>query len=145
MANDLNQCNFIGRCGGDPETRQAGSATVCSFSIAVGSTWTDKTSGQKQERTEWVRVAAWGKLGEICQKYLTKGKQVFISGELRTEKFADKTTGQDRYSTQIIANNMQLLGSPDNARNQSNQAAGGVPAYAGKQPAEDFEDSDMPF
>lgn len=124
MANSLNQCNFIGHLGADPESRQAGASTVCNFSIGVSSSWTDK-SGQKQERTEWVRVVAWGKLGEICQQYLHKGKQCFISGEMRTDKYQDKETGKDRYSTSIVANNMQLLGGRGDSKPTTGPVVGG--------------------
>ena len=106
--NDLNQCQFIGRLGSDPETRftTAGKA-VASFSIAVGSQWKGK-DGEKQESTEWVNITAFDRLGEICGEYLKKGSQVFISGRMKTEKYTDKN-GVDKYSTKIIAENMQML------------------------------------
>lgn len=136
MANDLNQCNFIGRLGKDPETRPFGDTSVCSFSIAIGSKWKNK-KGETQERTEWVNVSAWGKLGEICQQYLEKGKQCFVSGQMKTDKYADKDTGKDRYSTQIVASNIQLLGSGQ-APQQSQQA----PQV--EAPSSDFSD-EIPF
>jgi len=105
MANDLNRCEFIGRLGKDPETRHSPDGTaVCNFSLAVG--WKTK----EKEGVEWVRIVAFGKLAEICSDYLAKGKQVYVSGRMTTRKWADKDTGQDRYSTEIVADQMQMLG-----------------------------------
>lgn len=105
MANDLNRCEFIGRLGRDPETRHSPDGTaVCNFSIACG--WKTKD----KEGTEWVRIVAFGKLAEICGQYLTKGKQIFVSGRMATRKWQDKDTGADRYSTEIVADQMQMLG-----------------------------------
>ena len=107
---DLNQCQFIGRLGRDPETRyMTNGKAVASFSIAVGSQWKNK-DGEKQESTEWVNITAFDKLAEICGEYLKKGSQVFIGGRMKTEKYQDKETGADRYSTKIIADTMQMLG-----------------------------------
>lgn len=108
MANDLNRCEFIGRLGKDPETRHApDGGAICNFSLAVG--W--KTSGK--EGTEWVRIVAFGKLAEICGEYLAKGKQVYVSGRMTTRKWQDKDTGADRYSTEVVADQMQMLGGRD--------------------------------
>lgn len=104
MANDLNRCEFIGRLGKDPETRfMPNGDAVCNFSIAVG--WKSK----EKEGTEWVRINAYKQLAEICGKYLAKGSQVYISGRFKTRKWQDKE-GQDRYSTEIEADQMQMLG-----------------------------------
>jgi single-strand DNA-binding protein len=127
MSNDLNQCNFIGRLGQDPEAKYmpSGSA-VTNISIAVGEKWNDKQSGQPQERTEWVRVSAFGKLAEIMAQYLNKGSKVFISGKMRTRKWQDQS-GQDRYTTEIVADQMQMLDS----RNEN--AGSGAQAYQAPQ------------
>jgi single-strand DNA-binding protein len=110
MSNDLNYCSFIGRLGADPETRYSPNGdAVASFRIAVGSTWRDKSSGEKRESTEWVSITAFGKLGEIVGEYCKKGGQVFVSGRMKTDKYTDKE-GVERYSTKIIADKMQLLG-----------------------------------
>lgn len=110
MANDLNQCNFIGRLGKPPEVRYSSSGdAITNFSIAIGSQWKDK-SGEKQESTEWINCVAFGKLGEIVGQYLVKGSHVYVSGRMKTEKYQGKD-GQDRYSTKIIANEMKMLGS----------------------------------
>ena len=120
---DLNQCNFIGRLGKDPETRYMPNGNaVTNICIAVGEQWKDKTTGQKQEKTEWVNVAAFGKLAEIMGEYLIKGSQVLISGKLTTEKWQDND-GNDRYATKIIANNMQMLGNRDDSAKPAQSAA----------------------
>ena len=108
MANDLNQCNFIGRLGADPETRYAASGDpVCSFRIAVG--WKSK----EKEGTEWVSITTFGKLAEICGQYLAKGSQVFVSGRMKTEEY--EKDGVKRYSTKIVADRMQMLGGKQSA------------------------------
>lgn len=109
MANDLNQCTFTGRLGKDPEIRYTPSGdAVASFSMAVGEAWKDKSTGEKKEKTEWVSVCAFGKLAEITAEYLSKGSFILIVGKLRTDKY--EKDGQTRYSTKIIANQMQMLG-----------------------------------
>lgn len=110
MSNDLNKCLFIGRLGADPDVRYLPSGKpVANFRIAVGSSWKDKQTGDKKEQTEWVSIVAFDKLGEICGEYLRKGSQVFIEGAMRTRKWTDKD-GKDRYTTEIVANQMQMLG-----------------------------------
>jgi single-strand DNA-binding protein len=110
MANDLNQCSFIGRLGKDVELRFTPSGeAVANIALAVGSEWRDK-SGNKQEATEWVNVSVYGKLAEVCAEYLGKGYQVYVQGRLKTEKWQDKTTGADRYSTRINADKVQFIG-----------------------------------
>ena len=161
MANDLNQCNFIGRLGRDPETKYlpAGDA-VTNFSIAVGSSWTDKQSNEKKETTEWVRCVAWRKLGEICGEYLKKGSQVFVTGKMTTRKWKDKE-GSDRYTTEVVLERMQMLGSKPNGGEKDDnhtgptreaaaepRAAAPKPAAAKKPaPAGKFDDmeDDIPF
>lgn len=136
MANDLNQCNFIGRLGNDPETKYlANGDAVTNFSIACGESWKDKQTGQKQERTEWINVVAWRKLGEICGEYLRKGSQVMISGKFTTEKWQDQS-GNDRYSTKIIANNMQMLGNRDDNSNAADPAPKYQQQAAAQQPVQ---------
>ena len=110
MSNDLNKCLFIGRLGADPDVRyMPNGKPVANFRIAVGSSWKDKQTGDKKEQTEWVSIVAFDKLGEICGEYLRKGSQVFIEGMMRTRKWQDKE-GKDRYSTEIVASQMQMLG-----------------------------------
>ena len=135
MANDLNQCNFIGRLGRDPEMRSTATGDqVANFSIAVG--WKSK----QKEGTEWVNVVAFGKLAEIIGQYLTKGSRIFVSGKQRTRKWQDKN-GQDRYSTEIVANELQMLDSKGSGNP-------GQPAREESAPVSqehyEFED-DIPF
>lgn len=110
MARGINKVIIVGNLGADPETRYTGSGTaITSLRLATSEAWTDKQSGEKQERTEWHRVKLFGKLAEIAGEYLKKGRQVYIEGSLRTDKYTDKD-GIERYSTDIIANEMQMLG-----------------------------------
>ena len=111
MSNDLNQCNFIGRLGKSPEVAfMPNGDAVCNFTIAVGEQYKDKQTGQKVENTNWVRVVAFRRLAEIIGEYLNKGSKIYISGKFRERKWQDKD-GQDRYTTEIIASNMQMLDS----------------------------------
>ena len=108
MAGGVNKVILIGNLGSDPEMRHIPSGTaVCEFRMATNETWTDK-NGQKQERTEWHRVVAWGKLGELCSRYLSKGRQAYVEGKLRTRSWEDKD-GNKRWTTEIIANDVQFL------------------------------------
>lgn len=110
MARGINKVIIVGNLGADPETRYTSSGTaITSLRIATSEQWTDKQSGERQERTEWHRVKLFGKLAEISGEYLKKGRQVYIEGSLRTDKYTDKD-GVERYSTDIIANEMQMLG-----------------------------------
>lgn len=151
MANDLNQCNFIGRLGKDPEIKflPSGDAVV-NFSIAVGSSWKDK-QGQKQERTEWINCNCFGKLAQIIGEYLKKGSRVYISGEFTTRKWQDQS-GSDRYSTEIKIRDMQMLDTKQDSQQQQQQQGyqQKSPQQAPQQsqpqqgPSTDFDD-DIPF
>lgn len=109
MARGINKVILVGNLGNDPETRysQSGSA-ITTISVATSESWKDK-NGEQQERTEWHRVKFFGRLAEIAGEYLKKGRQVYIEGSLRTEKYTDKN-GVEKYATDIIANEMQMLG-----------------------------------
>jgi single-strand DNA-binding protein len=110
MARGINKVILVGNLGADPETRAMPSGTtVANLRIATSESWRDKQSGEQQERTEWHRVVLFGRLGEIAAEYLKKGSQVYIEGSLRTRKWQDKQ-GQERYSTEIVGNDMQMLG-----------------------------------
>jgi single-strand DNA-binding protein len=107
----VNKVILIGNLGRDPETRYtADGAAITNITIATSDRWKDKSSGEMKEATEWHRVAFFGRLAEIAGEYLKKGRPVYVEGKLRTRKWQDKD-GQDRYTTEIIADNMQLLGS----------------------------------
>ena len=143
MSNDLNQCNFIGHLGKPPETRYMTSGeAVTSFSVACGSQWKNK-DGEKQESTEWVNCTAFGKLAEICAEYLKKGSQVYVSGRMKTDKYQDKE-GNDRYSTKIIIDRMQMLGGKAEGSAPVEKPTRQPPAQAAAKPDDDF-DSDIPF
>ena len=141
MANDLNQCNFIGRLGRDPETRYtAGGDAVTNFSIAVG--WKSKD----KEGAEWVSIVSFGKLAEICGQYLKKGSQVFVSGRFKTEKYTDKE-GVERYSTKITADQIQMLGPKPSGGSESADDDYGQAPQRNQRPAPNFSDMDeeIPF
>jgi single-strand DNA-binding protein len=122
MARGINKVILVGNLGADPETRYMPSGkAVTNIRIATSENWTDKQSGDKQERTEWHSVVLFDKLGEIAAEYLRKGSQVYIEGSLRTRKWQDKQ-GADRYTTEIVARDMQMLGGRSGA---SSGAAGG--------------------
>lgn len=110
MARGINKVILVGNLGNDPDVKYTQSgATVTTISVATTDAWKDKQSGQMQERTEWHRVKFFGRLAEIAAEYLRKGRQVYIEGSLRTDKYTGKD-GVERYSTDIIANEMQMLG-----------------------------------
>jgi single-strand DNA-binding protein len=121
----VNKVILVGRLGKDPEIRSVPSGTsVAKFTIATDEKFTDR-SGEKQERTEWHNIVAWGKLAEICGQYLKKGKLVYIEGSIRTDSWDDKESGQKKYRTEIIANTMQMLDRRDEA------GSGGGGSYGG--------------
>ncbi len=123
MARGINKVILIGNCGQDPDVRstQTGS-TITNISVATSESWKDRNTGQQQERTEWHRVVFFNRLAEIAGEYLRKGSKVYIEGSLRTRKWQDQNTGQDRYTTEIVANEMQMLDS----RGQGDYAGGGM-------------------
>jgi single-strand DNA-binding protein len=105
----VNKVIVLGRLGADPEVKNvSANQTVARLSVATSENWTDK-EGQKQERTEWHRVVVWGKLAELCGKYLSKGRQVYVEGRLQTRSWEDQQ-GQKKYTTEIVANTVQFLG-----------------------------------
>lgn len=114
----VNKVILLGRLGQDPELKYTPSGTaVCNFSLATTESWSDK-SGQKQERTEWHRIVVWGKLAELCNQYLSKGRQAFIEGGLQTRSWDDKQ-GQKRYTTEINAKTVQFVGGASADRGDS--------------------------
>lgn len=134
----MNSVNLVGRLGKPPETRTVGSTQVANFSIAVGESYKDKTTGERKDVTNWVNIVAWGKLAEICGQYLTKGSQVAISGKLQVRKY--EKDGATRYSTEVVADKMQMLGPKPTAAEKPAAPAGGG---GGTEP---FDDSgDIPF
>jgi len=145
MARGVNKVILVGNLGSDPEVRYMPSGgAVATISIATSEQWTDKTSGQKQERTEWHRVTLFNRMGEIAGEYLKKGSQVYIEGSIRTDKYQDKNTGEDRYSTQIIARDMQLLGGRQDSGGGGNDFNQAPRSAQGQQPAPAKQQTPMP-
>jgi single-strand DNA-binding protein len=151
MARGVNKVILIGNLGADPETRAMPSgATVANLRIATTESWRDKQSGEQQERTEWHRVALFGRLAEVAGEYLRKGSQVYIEGSLRTRKWQDKQ-GNERYSTEIVGNDMQMLGGRGGG-GAGAPAGGAEPRERGEQhepvsssTERDEFDDDIPF
>jgi len=107
----VNKAILVGNLGRDPEIRySADGSAVCNISIATSYQWKDKTSGERRDETEWHRVVFYGRLAEIVGEYLKKGRSIYIEGRLKTRKWEDRKTGADRYTTEIIADQMQMLG-----------------------------------
>lgn len=124
MARGVNKVILVGNCGQDPETRYTASGSaITNLNIATSDTWKDKQTGQQQERTEWHRVVFFNRLAEIAGEYLRKGSKVYVEGRLQTRKWQDQG-GQDRYTTEIVASEMQMLDS----RSDAGQSAGGYGA-----------------
>jgi single-strand DNA-binding protein len=154
MARGVNKVILIGNLGADPETRYmpSGSA-VTNIRLATTEAWKDKQSGEQQEHTEWHRIAMFGKLAEIAAEYLRKGSQVYIEGRIRTRKWQDKNDGQDRYSTEIVADNMQMLGGRPGGSMSAGAPAGAGASSRAAEPAREREtagggaefDDDIPF
>ncbi len=144
----VNKVILVGNLGKDPEVRfTPNGLAVANITIATTEVWKDKASGENQERTEWHRVAMYNRLAEITGEYLRKGSKVFIEGRLQTRKWQDKTTGQDRYTTEIIADTLEMLG----GKAGGGAAGGDMPAATGKstetssaEPVDSFDD-DIPF
>ena len=157
MARGINKVILIGNLGADPETRAMPSGTtVANLRIATSESWRDKQTGEQQERTEWHRVALFGRLAEVAGEYLRKGSQVYIEGSLRTRKWQDKQ-GNERYSTEIIGNDLQMLGGRGGGgagagagAASAGTASAGTPSYAEESAggaasrSEEFDD-DIPF
>ncbi len=170
MARGINKVILVGNLGADPETRYtAGGAAVTNIRLATSENWRDKQTGENQERTEWHRIVFFNRLAEIAGEYLRKGSQVYIEGKLQTRKWQDQN-GQDRYTTEIVANEMQMLGGRgdepparsgqggfrDNApssRQGAGQGGGQGGSQGGGQSApspvfqgeDNFTDDDIPF
>ena len=150
MARGINKVIIVGNLGNDPETRDmpSGSA-VTNLTVATNESWKDKATGEQKDRTEWHKVAMFNRLAEIAAEYLRKGSQVYIEGKLRTRKWQDKN-GQDRWTTEIIADEMQMLG----GRGGAGGGGGSAPMSSGQDSApssappqagpDDFDD-DIPF
>ncbi len=149
MARGINKVILVGNLGADPETRYTASGSaITKIRLATSESWRDKQSGEQKERTEWHRVTFFGRLAEIAGEYLRKGRQVYIEGSLRTDKWQDQS-GQDRYTTEIVASEMQMLGGRGEGAGAPSDDGGfrdrpQQPA-AVAEPGQDFQDDDIPF
>ncbi len=166
MAKGLNKVMLIGHLGNDPERRETASGqTVVNFTVATSENFKDST-GNLQERTEWHRIVAWGRLADICSQYLKKGRQVYIEGRLQTRSWDDSKSGEKKYTTEIVCSDMQMLGSARDGGSAGNMGDGGYgqdrPTYTPRAPRQepnggdygnrpsagappDMEKDDLPF
>lgn len=156
MARGVNKVILIGNIGQDPECKYMPSGNaVTNFSVATSESWKDKQTGQQQERTEWHRITMYNRLAEVAAEYLRKGSKVYIEGSLRTRKWTDQS-GQDRFTTEIIASNMQMLdsrqgdGQQGGFQQQGQRGSAENPHQGGQQPPQggggfDAFDDDIPF
>ena len=151
MARGVNKVILIGNLGADPEVRYTpDGAPVANFNLATSESWNDRTSGEKQERTEWHRLVVWRKLAEIAGQYLKKGSKIYIEGKLQTRSWEDQS-GQKRYTTEVVVNELQMLDS----RGEGGGGGGGggisrdpgpaAQAESGPPPAAAAEEDDLPF
>ncbi|MBA2490605.1 MAG: single-stranded DNA-binding protein [Gammaproteobacteria bacterium] len=151
MAKGINKAILVGNLGQDPEVKYMPSGgAVCNVTLATTDFWKDKSSGERQERTEWHRVVFFNRLAEIAGEYLRKGSQVYVEGRLQTRKWQDKE-GQDRYMTEIVANEMQMLGGRggggsgfDDSASAAGASSGPASAKRQQSKTDDFDD-DIPF
>jgi single-strand DNA-binding protein len=151
MARGINKVILIGNLGADPETRYTPSGTaITNLRLATTESWKDRQTGEQQERTEWHRVVMFDRLAEIAAEYLRKGSQVYIEGQLQTRKWQDQQ-GQDRYTTEIRARDMQMLGgrpgagAPAAGGSQGGYSQGGGGQGGSHEPSEPVLDDDIPF
>ncbi len=142
----VNKVLLIGRLGNNPEIRYTNTGTaVANFNLATSENWNDK-NGQRQERTEWHRVVVWGKLAELCEKYLSKGRQCFVEGRLQTRSWDDKD-GNKRYTTEIVASTIQFLGTAGAQTSAGASAMDSSPEMADNGPTleSSFTEDEIPF
>jgi single-strand DNA-binding protein len=157
MARGINKVILVGNLGADPETRYTASGSaITNISVATTDSWRDKQSGEQQERTEWHRVVFFNRLAEIAGEYLRKGSQVYVEGSIRTRKWQDQS-GQDRYTTEVVGNEMQMLGgrggsggdnfdqSSSSGSFRQNKPSGGQKADDGPPADDGFAEDDIPF
>ena len=152
MARGINKVILVGTLGADPDTRYTPSnAAVTNLSLATNESWKDKQSGEQKEKTEWHRIVMFNRLAEIASEYLRKGSQIYIEGKIQTRKWEDKE-GKDRWTTEIVANEMQMLGGRSSGGNpggasgsEFSSSGSSAPAPAPSSDASDDFDDDIPF
>lgn len=147
----VNKVILVGNLGSDPDVRYTpGGQAVANFNIATNERWTNKSTGNPEERTEWHRIVVWGKLAELCKEYLTKGRTVYVEGRLQTRKWEDKQ-GQTRYTTEVVAQTIQFLGSPagvsrDKSASEPIAASGAASSSSSREEPPPFDsEDDVPF
>jgi len=136
----VNKVIILGRLGQDVELKYTPSGSaVANMSVATTESWNDKSSGEKQEKTEWHRVTVWGKLAELCNQYLSKGKQCYVEGKIQTESW-ENDKGEKRYTTKIVANTVQFLGGDSGNKQEQEKQTDYQPTEN-----ENFKSDDIPF
>lgn len=146
---DLNQCNFIGRLGADPEVRSAGNSRVANLRLAVGEQWKDKATGEKKEKTEWISVTVWGDgLVGVCEKYIKKGSRLFVSGKMQTRQW--EKDGEKRYSTEVVlqgfdAKLIMLDGKSDGSTRQTESRRAEPEKQSAQSWGDDVDSDSVPF
>jgi len=144
----LNKCLIIGNLGKDPEVKfMPNGNAVCNFSVATTESWKDKQSGAKQEETTWHNITMYGKLAEIAGQYLTKGSSVYLEGKIKTRKYQDKQTGADKYVTEIVCDEMKMLGGKQEGQQAPAQQQRAPAQQQAAPPSRNFDDfsDDIPF
>ena len=145
MARGINKATLIGNLGADPEIRYtANDKAVANIRLATAESWRDRESGEQQERTEWHRVVFFGRLAEIAEQYLRKGSQVYVEGRIQTRKWQDRD-GNDRYTTEIVGNEMQMLGGRGSNAGETETPRAQTPERSPSEPSADEFDDDIPF
>ena len=151
MTRGINKVILVGHLGKDPEIRYSASGSaIANITLATSDSWKDRQSGERQERTEWHRIIFFNRLAEIAGEYLKKGSQIYVEGRLQTRKWQDQS-GQDRYTTEIVASEMQMLGgrgglSADTGHDQPPRSAQNAPPAQGQPAGDDFDfEDDIPF
>jgi len=145
MARGINKATLIGNLGAEPEIRYTSNGNaVANIRLATAESWRDRESGEQQERTEWHRVVFFGRLAEIVEQYLHKGSQVYVEGRIQTRKWQDRD-GNDRYTTEIVGSEMQMLGGRGTATPETGAEREQTPEQSPSEPSLDEFDDDIPF
>jgi single-strand DNA-binding protein len=135
----VNKVIIVGRLGSDPELKHtSGNQAITRFSVATSERWKNKHTGEDQEKTEWHRIVVWGKMAEICHQHLAKGRQVYVEGKLQTRSWEDQASGQKKYSTEIVAQTVQFLGSAGAGAGASGERAQSSGGQFNDNMAQDF-------
>ena len=131
----MNKVILVGNLGRDPEIRQAGGQTVAILRLATSRSWIDKRTGQRTEEREWHDIEVWGRHGELCRQYLAKGRQVYVAGRLKTDRWKDKQSGQDRQRVKVVAELVQFLGGGEHHGSHGARSSAARPEVAPFSPA----------